>query len=71
MRKFLHVTALSICAGMTAHPVLAMSTDEACAQIGSTAESIMRARQNGVALQKVLEVAAIPNLSQAMMASGR
>ncbi|MER9624023.1 hypothetical protein NKI98_21760 [Mesorhizobium sp. M0222] len=60
MSRFQHVVAVTLCAGMTAHPVLAMSTDEACAQMAGAAESVMKARQNGIALQKVLEVANNP-----------
>ncbi|MCA0051663.1 hypothetical protein LB577_32700 [Mesorhizobium sp. B283B1A] len=48
-------TALCLCFGMAAHPVIAMSTDEACANVGHAAEAVMQARQNGMALQTVLE----------------
>jgi hypothetical protein len=55
LSKFLRVIALGICASMAAHPALAMSTDEACANVGRAAEAVMQARQNGMALQTVLE----------------
>jgi hypothetical protein len=56
LSRFRHVVALSLCAGMTALPVLAMSTDEACANVARAAEAVMHVRQNGVALQTTLEV---------------
>lgn len=40
---------------MIARPVLAVNTDEACANVGHAAEAVMKARQNGVALQQVLD----------------
>lgn len=55
--KLRRVAVLALCAGAMAKPAIAITNDEACAQMASTAESIMRARQNGIAMQKVLEVA--------------
>ncbi|MCA0049217.1 hypothetical protein LB577_20060 [Mesorhizobium sp. B283B1A] len=55
LRIFPYATALCLCASMAAQPVLAMSTDEACANVGRAAEAVMQARQNGMALQTVLE----------------
>lgn len=45
-----------VVASSVAGQALAMSKDEACAQMGGAAESVMRARQNGIAMQKVLDV---------------
>ncbi|TPJ46849.1 hypothetical protein [Mesorhizobium sp. B2-7-1] len=46
----------ALCVGMLiVHPALAMTTDEACANVARAAEAVMQARQNGMAMQTVLE----------------
>lgn len=50
-----YVIGLGLVSILIGQPAIAMTTDEACANVARAAEAVMQARQNGTAMQTVLE----------------
>jgi hypothetical protein len=59
----IRIIAALVMVGSLSAPAWALSSDEACKEMAGAAEAVMRARQNGVAMQKLLDVASNPKFA--------